>query len=439
MGAAGRDFHNFNAFFRDNPAYEVVAFTAAQVPPNGNKLYPEQLAGRLYPNGIPIHPEDHLEGLIRSEGVADVFFSYSDTSYDYVMHRASIAQSKGATFHLLGPADTMIRATKPVIAVVAVRTGAGKSTLSRKVSDILLRRGLKPVVVRHPMPFNDLSSAVQRFEDPEDLDRYQVTVEGREELEGHLARNLVVFTGVDYRAILTEAEREGDVIIWDGGNDDWSFYKPDVNIVVADPVRQGHESRYYPGETNVRMADIVVVNKVNVAAKDDVEKTAQSCAKLNPTAKVVRTRSEAVLDHPDWVRGKRVVVVEDASSVTRGELAYGAGTTAAQAVNATFVDPRDSAVGSIKSAYERYPTLGKVLPALGYSSGQLSELEESINSASCDAVVLGTPADLTKLIRIGKPVARVAFEAYDEGKPTLEELLAEKIETFKRSALTTRP
>jgi len=438
MGAAGRDFHNFNTYFKENPAYEVVAFTAAQPVFKAIKAYPESMAGRRYPSGIPIHPEDQLESLIRSEGVTDVFFSYSDTSYDYLMHRASMAESKGAAFHLLGPADTMIKANKPVIAVVAVRTGAGKSTLSRKVADILLKRGLKPVVVRHPMPYNDLSATVQRFEDPEDLDTYHVTVEEREEYEGHLNRNLVVFTGVDYKAILAEAEKEGDVIIWDGGNNDWSFYRPDVNIVVADPLRQGHESRYYPGETNVRMADIIVVNKVNVAPKDDVEKTVQSCAKLNPRAKVIRTRSEVVLDHPDWIRGKRVLVVEDAPSVTHGELAYGAGTVAAKAVDATLVDPRNAAVGSIKAAYEKYPTIGSVLPALGYSDAQLAELEESINAVVCDAVVLGTPADLTKLIRIGKPVARVAFEAYDEGKPTLEELLAEKIESFKRAALTTR-
>jgi len=299
MGAAGRDFHNFNTYFKDNPSFEVVAFTAAQVPFIANWTYPESLAGGRYPNGIPIHPGDQLESLIQSEGVTDVFFAYSDTSYDYLMHRVSMAESKGATFHLLGPADTMIKANKPVIAVVAVRTGAGKSTLSRKVSDILVKRGLKPVVVRHPLPSNDFSVALQRFEDPEDLGRYHVTVEEREEYEGHLSRNLVVFAGVDYRAILAAAEKEGDVIIWDGGNNDWSFYKPDVNIVVADPLRQGHESRYYPGETNVRMADIIVANKVNVGSKDDVEKTVQWCAKLNPRAKIIKVRSEAVLDHPD--------------------------------------------------------------------------------------------------------------------------------------------
>src|SRR5450759_2414876 len=379
MGAAGRDFHNFNTCFRDNPSYEVVAFTAAQIPFIANRTYPESMAGKRYPNGIPIYPEDQLESLIQSEGATDVFFSYSDTSYDYVMHRASIAESKGATFHLLGPADTMIKASKPVIAVVAVRTGAGKSTLSRKVADILEKRGLKPVVVRHPMPYNGLSVAVQRFEDAEDLDRYHVTVEEREEYEGHLSRNLVVFAGVDYKAILAEAEKEGDVIIWDGGNNDWSFYKPDVNIVVADPLRQGHESRYYPGETNLRMADIIVVNKVNVSPKEDVERTVQSCAKLNPKAKIIRTRSEAVLDHPEWIRGKRVVVVEDGPSVTHGELAYGAGAVAAKNVDAILVDPRDKAVGDIKAAYEKYPTLGKVLPALGYSDSELKELEDSIN------------------------------------------------------------
>jgi predicted GTPase len=436
MGAAGKDFHTFNVFMRDNPLYEVVCFTAAQIPFISDRTYPAVVAGKLYPNGIPIYPEEQLESIIEREGVADVFFSYSDTSYDYVMHRAAMAQSKGASFHLLGPRDTMLKANKPVIAVVAVRTGAGKSTLSRKVSDILVKKGLKPVVVRHPMPYSDLSVAVQRFEDAEDLDRYHVTVEEREEYEGHISRNLVVDAGVDYQAILRRAEEEGDVIIWDGGNNDWSFYIPDINIVVADPLRQGHESRYYPGETNVRMADIVVVNKVNVAPKEDVDKVVQSCGKLNPRAKVIKMRSEAVLDRPDWVRGKRVLVVEDGPSVTHGELAYGAGTVAARAVDAVLVDPRDRAVGGIKAAYEKYPTIGSVLPALGYSQAQLKELEESINAVDCDAVVLGTPADLTKLIRIGKPVARVGFEAYDEGKPTLEELLAERIESFRRAALT---
>jgi predicted GTPase len=432
MGAAGKDFHTFNVYMRDNPSIEVVCFTAAQIPFIANRTYPAVIAGKRYPNGIPIYPEEQLEALIEREDITDVYFSYSDTSYDYLMHRAAMVQSKGASFHLLGPRDTMIKANKPVIAVVAVRTGAGKSTLSRKVSDIIVKRGLKPVVVRHPMPYSDLSVAVQRFEDPEDLDRYHVTVEEREEYESHITRGLVVFAGVDYQAILRQAEAEGDVIVWDGGNNDWSFFIPDVNIVVADPLRPGHESRYYPGETNVRMADIVVVNKVNVAPKDDVEKVVQACGKLNPRAKVIKIRSEAVLDRPDWVRGKRVLVVEDGPSVTHGELAYGAGAVAAGAVDAVLVDPRDRAVGGIKAAYEKYPTLGSVLPALGYSDAQLKELEESINAVDCDAVVLGTPADLTKLIRIGKPVARVGFEAYDEGKPSLEDLLSEKVESFKK-------
>jgi predicted GTPase len=423
MGAAGRDFHNFNLVFRNNAEFKVVAFTAAQIPFIANRVYPPSLAGRLYPEGIRIYPEDQLESLIESEKVTDVYFSYSDISHEYVMHRASMVQSKGASFHLLGPHATMLKADKPVISIVATRTGAGKSTISRKVSDIILKQGLKPVVVRHPMPYGDLSIAVQRFENPEDLDKYHVTIEEREEYEGHIGRGLVVFAGVDYKLILDTAEREGDVIIWDGGNNDFSFYRPDLNIVVADPLRQGHESRYYPGETNVRMADIIVVNKVNIASQDDTEKVMQTCAKLNSRAKVIRMRSEAVLDRPEWVRGKKVVVVEDAPSVTHGGLSQGAGAMAAKAVDAVLVDPKSKAVGTIKAAYEKYPTIGSVLPALGYSESQLKELEESINAVECEAVVLGTPADLTRLIKIGKPVARVKFEAFDVEKPTLEELM----------------
>lgn len=426
MGAAGRDFHNFNVYFRENPDFKVVAFTATQIPYITNRTYPASLAGKLYPKGIPIYEEEKLEELIDSEGVTDVYFSYSDVSYDYVMHRASIAQSKGASFHLLGPRDTMIKANKPVVAVVAVRTGAGKSTISRMVADILLKKGLKPVVVRHPMPYGDLSVPVQRFEVPEDLEKYQATIEEREEYEGHMSKGLVVFAGVDYKAILEAAEKEGDVILWDGGNNDFSFYLPDLTIAVADPLRLGHESMYYPGETNIRLADIVVINKVNMATKADVETLRLNCLKLNPRAKIVKTRSEAVLDKPELVRGRRVLVVEDGPSVTHGGLAQAAGYTAAKAVGAKLVSPRDKAVGSIRAAYERFPTLGDVLPALGYSQGQLKELEESINAVNCDAVVLGTPADITKMITIHKPVARVGFEAFSVGKPTLEELVSER-------------
>ena len=346
-----------------------------------------------------------------SEKVTDVYFSYSDVSNQYVMDKASIAQSKGASYHLLGPADTMIRSKKPVVAVVATRTGAGKSTISRRVANLLLERGLKPVVIRHPMPYGDLSIAVQRFATHGDLDRFHATIEEREEYEGHIDKGLVVYAGVDYQAILDEAEKEGDVILWDGGNNDFSFYAPDLNIVVADPVRVGDESVYYPGETNVRMADVIVVNKVNIVAKKAVDQLIQNCRALNPGAKIVKTKSEAVLDKPELVRKKRVLAVEDGPSVTHGGLSIGAGAVAAKAVGATLVDPRSKAVGSIKSAFQRFPKLGKVLPALGYSEGQLKELEQSINAVECDAVVLGTPSDLTRMIEIRKPVARVIYEA----------------------------
>jgi predicted GTPase len=430
MGAAGRDFHNFNVFFRDNPTHKVVAFTATQIPFITDRTYPASLAGKLYPRGIPIYGEEKLEELIEAQNVTDVFFSYSDVSHEYVMHKASIVQSKGASFHLLGPRDTMIKASKPVVSVVAVRTGAGKSTISRKVADILIKRGLKPAVIRHPMPYGDLSIAVERFQTRADLDRFHATIEEREEYEGHMAKGMVVFAGVDYKAILDAAEREGDVILWDGGNNDFSFYQPDINIVVADPMRPGHESIYYPGETNVRMADIVVINKVNIAKKEDVRKVEENCKALNPSATIVRTNSEAILDRPDLVKGKRVLVVEDGPSVTHGGLALGAGYVAAKAVGAKLVSPRETAVGSIKAAYDRFPNLGDVLPALGYSEGQLKELERSINAVECEAVVLGTPADLTRMIKIRRPVARVDFEAFDAGSPTLEEAMTSRMNRF---------
>ena len=423
LGAAGRDFHNFNVFFRDNPNYRVVAFTATQIPYISNRTYPASLAGKLYPVGIPIYPEEKLEELLVSEKVTDVFFSYSDVSNQYVMNLASVAQAKGASFHLLGPNDTMIRSRKPVIAVVAVRTGAGKSTISRRVADVLLKAKLKPVAVRHPMPYGDLTIPVQRFSTYKDLDKFHTTVEEREEYEQHLDKGVVVYAGVDYQAILSQAEEEADVILWDGGNNDFSFYRPDLNIVVADPLRVGDETGYYPGETNVRMADIVVINKVNIASKEAVDKLVENCRRLNPNAKIVKTRSEAVIDKPQLVKGKRVLAVEDGPSVTHGGLSTGAGAVAAKAVGATLVDPRGKAVGSIRAAYDRFPKLGKLLPALGYSVEQLEELEESINGVDCDVVVLGTPSDLTKLIKINRPVARVRFEAFEVGKPTLDELI----------------
>ncbi len=431
LGAAGRDFHNFNVFFRDNKEFNVVAFTATQIPYISERVYPSSVAGPLYPKGIPIHTERELPGLIKAHDVEDVYFSYSDVSDGHVMNLASIAQSGGASYHLLGPRDTMIRSRRPVVAVVAVRTGAGKSTISRKVADILMGRGLKPVVVRHPMPYGDLSVSVQRFENRSDLDRFHTTIEEREEYEGHIEKGLVVYAGVDYKAILDRAEKECDVVLWDGGNNDFSFYVPDLNIVVADPIRVGDESSYYPGKTNVRMADVIVVNKVNVADTKAVEQLIRNCVELNPKATVVRTRSEAILDKPMLVKNKRVLVVEDGPSVTHGGLSVGAGAIAAESVGATLVDPKSWAVGSIREAYQRFPKLGKVLPALGYSKEQLGDLEASINAVNCDTVVLGTPSDLTKLIRIKKPVARVRFEAFDVGRPTLEESMASRLDKIQ--------
>lgn len=423
MGAAGRDFHNFNVYFRDNDSFKVVAFTATQIPYIANRTYPAQLAGRLYPNGIPIYPEERLPELIESDRVTDVYFSYSDVSNEYVMNVASVVQSKGASFHLLGPSDTMIKAHKPVVAVVADRTGAGKSTISRMVAGVLVKMGLKPVAIRHPMPYGDLSVAVQRFESHEDLDRYHTTIEEREEYEGHIDMGVVVYAGVDYQAILEQAEKECDVVIWDGGNNDFSFYRPDFTITVVDPLRPGDEARYYPGETNVRLADVVVINKVNVASRAGVGAMAKVCARLNPRAEILRTRSRSILDRPELVRGKKVLVVEDGPSVTHGGLSEGAGAVAAKAVHAKLVPPRDKTIGSIRKAYDRFPKLGDVIPALGYSEAQLKELETSINNVVCDAVVLGTPSDLTRMIRIRKPVARVRFEASEVGKPRLEALM----------------
>ena len=423
MGAAGRDFHDFLVYFKDKEEFNVVAFTATQIPYISERTFPASLAGRLYPNGIPIRPESELAGLIERNNVTDVYFAYSDVSDEYVMNLVSIAQSRGASFHLLGPKDTMIVASKPVVAVVADRTGAGKSTISRMVADILLKMGLKPVAVRHPMPYGDLEVAVQRFKTHADLDRYHTTVEEREEYEGHIDKGVVVFAGVDYGAILAAAEKEGDVVIWDGGNNDFSFYLPDLTITVVDPMRPGDQSRYYPGETNVRLADALVVNKVNVAPKKVVDTVVEACRSLNPEALVVRTNSVAVLDKPELVRRKRVVVVEDGPSVTHGGLSEGAGAVAVREARGIMVDPRTKAVGSIKKAYQRFPKLGKVIPALGYSEEQLKELERSINGVECDAVVLGTPSDLTKLIHIKRPVARVQFEAEEVGGHRLEALL----------------
>ena len=423
IGAAGRDFHDYLVYFKDNPDFQVVAFTATQIPYISNRTFPSSVAGRLYPEGIPIYPQEKLGELIESKDVTDVYFAYSDVSGPYVMSLASLVQSKGASFHLLGPRDTMLRSSKPVVAVVADRTGAGKSTISRLVVSILLKMGLKPVVVRHPMPYGDLSVTVQRFQTHDDLDRYHATIEEREEYEGHIDNGIVVYAGVDYGAILNEAEKEGDVVIWDGGNNDFSFYLPDLTITVVDPMRPGDQSRYYPGETNVRLADAIAVNKVNIASKKAVDEVVRSCRSLNQEALIVKTNSVATLDKPELVRGKRVVVVEDGPSVTHGGLSEGAGAVAARGVRGVLVDPRSKAVGSIRKAFQRFPKLGKVIPALGYSDAQLRDLERSINGVACDAVVLGTPSDLTRMIRIRRPVARVQFEASEVGGHRLATLI----------------
>jgi predicted GTPase len=418
IGAAGRDFHNFNVYFRGNPSYRVVAFTAAQIPYIENRTYPAELAGsQPYPDGVPIYPEERLADLIAEHGVDEVFFSYSDISYENLMHLASKAMAAGASFSLLGPRDTQLGSRKPVVAILATRTGAGKSTIARMAVRSARKAGLKPAVVRHPMPYGDLkASAVQHFAGYDDFAKYKITVEEEEEYSDHIAMGADVFAGVDYKLILEKAESMCDVVIWDGGNNDFSFYKANCTIVVADPLRAGHESAYHPSEVNVRMADAVVINKANAAAAGAVEGLAASCRALNPGARIFRVNSEVSVDRPELVRGKRVLVVEDGPSITHGELREGAGMFAARQLGCTPVDPRPAAVGSIKQAYEKYPWMGAVIPALGYSADQLQDLQDSIDNASrggCDAVILGTPADLRRRIRIDMPAARVTFEGAD--------------------------
>jgi len=427
MGAGGRDFHNFNVFFRDNPHYEVVAFTAGQIPNIANRSYPPKLSGKLYPRGIPIYSEDEIEELIKKEGVEEVVLAYSDLSYIDVMKKAAKVLAAGASFRLLGPKDTMLKSSKPVIAVCAVRTGAGKSTISRLISSLLKERGVRHVIVRHPMAYGDLEKqAVQRFEGLEDLDKYGCTIEEREEYEPHLENGVVVYAGVDYAMILEEAEKEADVIIWDGGNNDWPFFKPDLMITVVDPLRSGDEASSYPGEINLRLADVIVINKVNVADASQLRKVKENIRVINPRALVVETASLIKVDKPELVRGKRVLVIEDGPTVTHGDMSYGAGYMAAKEYGATeIVDPRPYAVGSIAKVYEKYPHLGPVLPAMGYGEAQMRELEETINKVPCDAVLLGTPSNIAKYLRIGKPIVRVRYEAEVVSGPTFESLIEE--------------
>ncbi len=425
MGAAGRDFHNFNVYFRDNENYEVVAFTATQIPNIENRKYPPELAGKLYPNGIPIYPEEELPELIKKYNVDEVVFAYSDVSHEYVMHKASIVHASGADFVLLGPKSTMIKSSKPVIAVTAVRTGSGKSQTSRKVFRLLRERGLKVVSIRHPMPYGDLvKQKVQRFATYEDLDKNECTIEEREEYEPYIDMGGVVYAGVDYEAILREAEKEADVIIWDGGNNDFPFYTPDLWIVVADPHRPGHEMKYHPGETNFRAADVIIINKVDTANRDDIQEIFDSIEKANPDAIVIEAASPLFVDRPELIRGKRVLVVEDGPTLTHGGMRYGAGYVAAKKYGAKeIVDPRPYAVGSIIDTYKKYSHLHVILPAMGYGEKQMKELEETINNSDVDVVVSGTPIDLNRVVKVNKPIVRVKYELDEIGTPTLSDVL----------------
>ncbi len=427
LGAAGRDFHNFNVFFRDNPNYEVVAFTATQIPDIEGRVYPPELAGKLYPNGIPILAEEDMEKIIKEKNVDVVVFAYSDVPHEHVMDLASRAHAAGADFWLLGPNSTMIKSTKPVIAVTAVRTGSGKSQTSRKVFRLLREKGLKVVSIRHPMPYGDLvKQRVQRFASYEDLDKNECTIEEREEYEPYIDMGGVVYAGVDYEAILREAEKEADVIIWDGGNNDFPFYKPDLWIVVADPHRPGHEMKYHPGETNFRAADVIIINKMDTANRDDIQEIFDSIEKANPDAIVIEAASPLFVDEPEKIKGKRVLVVEDGPTLTHGGMGYGAGYVAAKRYGAKeVIDPRPYAVGSIIDTYKKYNHLHLILPAMGYGKKQMKELEETINNADVDVVVSGTPIDLNRVVKVNKPIVRVRYELDEIGKPDLEDVLGE--------------
>ena len=425
MGAAGRDFHNFNTVYRDDPDTEVVAFTATQIPFIEDRTYPGELAGERYPDGIPIHLESELDRLIRDLRVDDVVFSYSDVSHEYVMHRGSQVLAAGANYLLLGPNATMLDAKVPVVAVCAVRTGSGKSQTTRKVAQTLRESGKTPVVVRHPMPYGDLrKQRVQRFASFDDLEAANTTIEEREEYEHHLKEGSVVYAGVDYGAILEQAQEECDVLLWDGGNNDLPFYRPVVHLVVADPLRAGHETTYHPGEANLRMADVIVINKVDSATAEQVAAVERSIMEVNPAATVIKAESPVTADNPEALAGKRVVVVEDGPTLTHGEMKYGAGVVAARQGGAEVVDPRPYARGTLKATYEKYD-VGPVLPAMGYSAQQLDEMRQMIDEADCDLVVIATPIDLRSLIDIEKPAVRVTYELREaDGSPTIRDVLA---------------
>lgn len=427
MGAGGREFHNFLVYFKDNPAYNVVAFTAAQIPGIEKRVFPRELAGKLYSKGIPIYPEYNLPKLIKKHNVDTVVLSYSDLSYENVMHKASLVNSLGPNFVLMGTKSTMLKSRKPVISVCAVRTGCGKSQTSRKISLILKEMGYRVAIVRHPMSYGHLrKKIVQRFADYGDLYRHECTIEEREEYEQHIKNGFIVYAGVDYGKILKEAEKEADIILWDGGNNDFPFYKPDLHIVVADPHRPGHGIRYYPGETNLRMADVVIINKENTAKKEDIESVMETIKKVKSNARTIHANSEVITDEPEKIKGKNVLVVEDGPTLTHGEMAYGAGWVAAKKFKAkSIVKPEKHAVGSIKRTYKKYTQIKEVLPALGYGMKQIRELEKTINKTPCDIVIIATPMDLAEMININKPSIYITYHLKEKGRPNLGDVLRE--------------
>ena len=430
MGAAGRDFHNFNVAFREHEQYRVVAYTATQIPGIEGRQYPAELSGRLYPQGIPIYDERDLTRLIGELQVDEVVFAYSDVPHEYVMHKASQVMAAGASFWLMGPRETMLKSVKPVVAICAARTGSGKSQTTRYVAGVLQIMGLKVVAIRHPMPYGDLAKqAVQRFASYADLDKHDCTIEEREEYEPHLDRGVVVYAGVDYERILRQAEQEADVVLWDGGNNDFPFYTPNLLIAVVDPHRPGHELTYHPGETNVRMADVVVINKVDTADYANVRQVRENVRSVNPNAIIVEAASPIFVDHPQDIRGKRVLVIEDGPTLTHGGMAYGAGVVAAQRFGAAeIVDPRPFAVGSIKDTYAKYPGTGKILPAMGYGAEQIGELAETIERSGVDLVLSATPIDLRRVMKVQRPMERVRYELQVIGVPALADILRDKMQ-----------
>ncbi|NJK97186.1 MAG: GTPase [Bacteroidales bacterium] len=437
LGAAGRDFHNFNTYYRNNPAFKVVAFTAAQIPDIDGRKYPAELAGSLYPEGIPIFAEEELPQLIARFKAQECVFSYSDVPYLRVMTTGAKVNACGADFTMLGPADTMLKSTKPVIAVGAIRTGCGKSQTSRRIIEILIEKGLKVVAVRHPMPYGDLvKQRVQRFATLADLETHKCTVEEMEEYEPHVVRGNVIYAGVDYEDILRAAEKDPDgcdVVLWDGGNNDFPFYKPDLMVTVTDPHRAGHEKSYYPGEITLRMADVVVINKIDTSSPENIEVVRKNIAELNPDAIVVDGASPIRVDNPDIIRGKRVLVIEDGPTLTHGEMKIGAGTVAAQKFGAkTLVDPRPFAVGKLAETFRIYPGIGTLLPAMGYGAQQLADLEATINKTDCDSVIIATPIDLNRLVKINKPNTRVYYDLQEIGKPDLKDILDDFVMKMKR-------